>query len=166
MSACVICTSYLLSASSVIVVKDGWKHPVQSCPVMMYTTVTWHGERLCKKIARHVIWTGRMLWIVVDGRSWSRLDWWSGWSVGECFFWYRLTRVVPEGRKTVVVVVTWLLQVTTIIHCDWCSTWMKSDCISWSVLKLSIASSLSSLLSTSVAGWLSSQWGIWHQISA
>jgi len=28
----------------------------------------WHGERLCKKIAKHVIWTGRMLWIVVDGR--------------------------------------------------------------------------------------------------
>jgi len=26
--------------------------------------------------------------------------------VGECFFWYQLTRVVPEkGRKTVVVVV-------------------------------------------------------------
>jgi len=26
--------------------------------------------------------------------------------VGECFFWYRLTRVVPDkGRKTVVVVV-------------------------------------------------------------
>jgi len=26
--------------------------------------------------------------------------------VGECFFWYRLTRVVPDkGRKTVVIVV-------------------------------------------------------------
>jgi len=26
--------------------------------------------------------------------------------VGECFFWYRLTRVVPDkGRKTVIVVV-------------------------------------------------------------
>jgi len=24
------------------------------------------GQRLCKKIAKHVIWTGRMLWIVVD----------------------------------------------------------------------------------------------------
>jgi len=24
-----------------------------------------HGERLCKTIAKHVIWTGRMLWIVV-----------------------------------------------------------------------------------------------------
>jgi len=26
---------------------------------------TWlrHGKRLCKKIAKHVIWTGRMLWI-------------------------------------------------------------------------------------------------------
>ena len=28
-----------------------------------------HGERLCKKIATHVIRTGRMVWIVVDGRS-------------------------------------------------------------------------------------------------
>jgi len=28
------------------------------------------GQRLCKKIAKHVIWTGRMLWTVVDGRSW------------------------------------------------------------------------------------------------
>ena len=26
--------------------------------------------RLCKSIAKHTIWTGRMLWIVVDGRSW------------------------------------------------------------------------------------------------
>ena len=29
-----------------------------------------HGERLCKKIGKHVIWTRRMLWIVIDGRSW------------------------------------------------------------------------------------------------
>jgi len=29
-----------------------------------------HGKRLCKKIAKHVIRTSRMLWIVVDGRSW------------------------------------------------------------------------------------------------
>ena len=29
-----------------------------------------HGQRLCKKIAKHVIWTERMLWIVVHGRSW------------------------------------------------------------------------------------------------
>jgi len=28
-----------------------------------------HGKRLCKKIAKHVIGTRRMLWIVVDGRS-------------------------------------------------------------------------------------------------
>ena len=33
-----------------------------------------HGKRLCKKIAKHVIWTGRMRWIVVDGISWYRLD--------------------------------------------------------------------------------------------
>ena len=29
-----------------------------------------HGQRLCKKIAKHAIWTRRMLSIVVDGRSW------------------------------------------------------------------------------------------------
>jgi len=29
-----------------------------------------HGQRLCKKIAKHVIWRGRMLWIIVYGRSW------------------------------------------------------------------------------------------------
>ena len=29
-----------------------------------------HGKRLCKKIVKHVIWTRRMLWIVVDGRRW------------------------------------------------------------------------------------------------
>jgi len=28
-----------------------------------------HGKRLCKKIAKHVILTRRMLWITVDGRS-------------------------------------------------------------------------------------------------
>jgi len=28
-----------------------------------------HGKKLCKKIAKHVIDTRRMLWIVVDGRS-------------------------------------------------------------------------------------------------
>jgi len=50
----------------------------------------------------------------MDRRKWKKLitvGWWSGWWVGECFFWYRLTRVVPDkgpgaqGRKTVVVVV-------------------------------------------------------------
>jgi len=28
------------------------------------------GERLCRKIVKHVNRTGRMLWIIVDGRSW------------------------------------------------------------------------------------------------
>jgi len=27
-----------------------------------------HGQRLCKKIVKHAIWTGRMRWIVVEGR--------------------------------------------------------------------------------------------------
>jgi len=25
-----------------------------------------------------------------------RIGWWSGWWVGECFFWYWLTQVVPD----------------------------------------------------------------------
>jgi len=29
-----------------------------------YSSSTGIGERLCKKIAKHTIWTGRMLWIV------------------------------------------------------------------------------------------------------
>jgi len=35
-------------------------------------SIAWsNGARGCaKKIAKHVIWTRRMLWIVVDGRSW------------------------------------------------------------------------------------------------
>jgi len=32
-----------------------------------------HGQRLCKKIAKHTIWTGRTLWIVVDGNRWKKL---------------------------------------------------------------------------------------------
>jgi len=28
------------------------------------------GKRLCEKIANDIIWTGRLLWIIVDGRSW------------------------------------------------------------------------------------------------
>jgi len=27
------------------------------------------GQRLCKKTVMHVYWTGRMLWIIVDGGS-------------------------------------------------------------------------------------------------
>ena len=37
---------------------------------MEYEDQRGHGERLCKKIAKHVIWTGRILWIVVDRRRW------------------------------------------------------------------------------------------------
>jgi len=35
----------------------------------------------------------------MDRSRWKKLikvGWWSGWWVGECFFWYRLTRVVPD----------------------------------------------------------------------
>ena len=37
----------------------------------------------------------------MDRGRWKKLiktGWWSGWWVGECFFWYRLTRVVPDKR--------------------------------------------------------------------
>ena len=38
----------------------------------------------------------------MDRCKWRKLikdDWWSGWVwVGECFFWYRPTRVVPDKR--------------------------------------------------------------------
>jgi len=35
----------------------------------------------------------------MDRGRWKKLikiRWWSGWWVGECFFWYRLTRVAPD----------------------------------------------------------------------
>ena len=35
----------------------------------------------------------------MDRGRWKKLikiGWWSGWWVGECFFWYRLTQVVPD----------------------------------------------------------------------
>jgi len=40
-----------------------WRAPDQEVDQRGY------GERLCKKTAKHVIWTGKMLWIMVDGRS-------------------------------------------------------------------------------------------------
>jgi len=53
------------------------------------------GERLSKRTVKHVDWTQRMLWIVVNGEEVDK-----GWvSVGECFFWYRPTRVVPDQRS-------------------------------------------------------------------
>jgi len=54
------------------------------------------GERLWKNTVRHVNWTERIPWIVIDGGS--RYGWLittvdvSGWSI----LWYRLTRVGPD----------------------------------------------------------------------
>jgi len=60
---------------------------------------TW---RLWKKTVRHVNWTRRMPWIVKDGWN-MRNDWWSWWVwEGECFFWYRLTQVVPDKVQRAV----------------------------------------------------------------
>jgi len=53
-------------------------------------------KRLCKKIVEHVNWTGRMLWIIVDGRSWWRWDNDQDMWVGECFFWYHLIQVLSD----------------------------------------------------------------------
>jgi len=39
--------------------------------------------------------------VAMDRGRWKKLinlGWWWGWWVGECFFWYRLTRVVPDKR--------------------------------------------------------------------
>ena len=46
---------------------------------------------------RHFV-TG-LFYLVVWKGAWEKLikiGWWSGWWVGECFFSYRLTRVVPD----------------------------------------------------------------------
>ena len=54
------------------------------------------GERSWKKTVEHVDWIRRIPWIVVEEKA-DRDDWWPRWVlVGECFFWYRLTRVVPD----------------------------------------------------------------------
>ena len=55
------------------------------------------GERLSKRTVKHVNWTQSM-----DRGKWRKLIkdvWWSRWVwVGECFFWYRPTRVVPDQQ--------------------------------------------------------------------
>ena len=49
------------------------------------------GERLSKRTVMHANWIQRML--IKDVQ-------WSGWMwVGECFFWYWPTRVVPDQRS-------------------------------------------------------------------
>jgi len=54
------------------------------------------GERLSKRTVKHVNWTED----AIDNSKWRKLKKdvrWSGWVwVGECFFWYRPTRVVPD----------------------------------------------------------------------
>jgi len=54
------------------------------------------GERLCKKNCQaHNLNREDAM----DHGRWKKLiktGWWSGWRVGECFFWYRLTRVLPD----------------------------------------------------------------------
>ena len=53
------------------------------------------------------------------GRQWKKLikiAWWSGWWLGECFFWYQLTLVVwTKGHKMVVVVCVFTRNMATYI---------------------------------------------------
>ena len=85
-----------------------------------------HAQRLCKKIAKHTVWTGKTPWIMVDGRSWWSLGddqdggWMSVSSGSVSPGWFR-----TKGRKTVVVVVL-LLEYITVLGYDhacksmWC----------------------------------------------
>ena len=53
-------------------------------------------REVMEKTVKHVNWTRRMLWIIVDGGSWKRrLDDQNGW-VDKFFFWYQPIRVVPD----------------------------------------------------------------------
>jgi len=66
-----------------------------------------HEERLCKKDCQaHNLNREDAM----DHGRWKKLIkiGWSGWWVGECFFWYRLTRVVPDKGPVVVVVLSCL----------------------------------------------------------
>jgi len=97
-----------------------------------------HGERLCRKIAKHVIWTGRMLWIVVDEEA--DKDWMIRWWVCVCFFWYRLIRVVPNKGP----------QNGCCCCCccgSWCSLFMDRSltyvvCMKWLIFMFEICSPL------------------------
>ena len=62
----------------------------------------------------------------MDRGRWKKLiknGWWSGWWVGECFFWYWLTRVVP-GRRAVKR----LLLFVGLEACEW-SCVCESSCV-------------------------------------
>ena len=80
----------------------------------------------------------------MDRGRWKKLikiGWWSGWWVGECFFWYRLTQVDPDkltkGRKTVVVVLHCQ------VYCVYCSFAFKNFCWLCRVIWLSSCKSVS-----------------------
>jgi len=45
------------------------RYPYKFCSCLVFRSVLWQ-----KNIAKHVIWTRRMLWITVDGRSWQSLN--------------------------------------------------------------------------------------------
>ena len=56
------------------------------------------GEMLYERTVKLVNWTKRMSLIVVNVKVIKDVRW-SGWVwVGECFFWYRPTRVVPDQQ--------------------------------------------------------------------
>ena len=57
------------------------------------------GKRLFERTVKHVSWIKRMPWTVAKWRKVIKKVCWPGWVwAGECFFWYRPTRVVPDKR--------------------------------------------------------------------
>ena len=57
------------------------------------------GKRLYVRTVKHVSWIKRMPWTIANGERWSKEVRWPGWVwAGECFFWYRPTRFVPDKR--------------------------------------------------------------------
>jgi len=97
----------------------------------MYVVRVGPEERLWKRTVRHVHWTRRMLWMV-DGR-WRKLIqdvWWSGWlSLGERFFWYRSSRVVPDkgSLNGCVCVCVCVVLFDNKFHI-WCSACYRNFC--------------------------------------
>jgi len=90
------------------------------------------GERLCKKNCQaHNLNREDAM----DHGRWKKLikiEWWSGWRVGECFFWYRLTQVV--------VVVLFLPKIIYSIICRLYCTMQSIVYIYWDSSSIQITS--------------------------
>jgi len=80
------------------------KKPVSCIPKKPF----WHEWR--KKPKENWLTEDVPLWLCFFTlKKLIKIGWWSGWWVGECFFWYRLTWVIPDkGPKMVIVVVVYI----------------------------------------------------------